>query len=132
MGYNQALLAAPAGGPHSAIASCMVMSAKMSAGLHFGKEFGLNWKSSSRLSCIRVVEVAAGVVRARAQIESARGVHAVRVGGRELEDRDRRSRRQRHARHGQGPGGRQGENDGGPSLRVGPVRGTSSAHACPF
>src|SRR6476619_151434 len=57
-GHNQAFLPAPAGGPHFCIACCMVPAPERSAGLHFGKEFGLNWKSSSSWSCIRLTRVA--------------------------------------------------------------------------
>ena len=56
-GNNQAFLAAPAGGPHFCIACIIVRLPERSAALHFGTEFGLNWKSSSRKSCIRVLLV---------------------------------------------------------------------------
>src|ERR671923_2260759 len=39
--HNQAFLAAPAAGPHFFSACCMVRWPEMSAGLHFGKRFGL-------------------------------------------------------------------------------------------
>ena len=55
--HSQALLAAPAAGPHACNASCMVMLPERSAGSHFGREFGLNWMSSSKRSCIRLITV---------------------------------------------------------------------------
>src|SRR5437667_11476295 len=57
-GHSQAFFAAPAVGPHFCIAAIMVRLPDRSAGLHFGKEFGLNWKSSSSWSCIRLTRVA--------------------------------------------------------------------------
>ena len=39
-GHNQAFLAAPAAGPHSGKACCMVILPEMSAGLHFGNYSG--------------------------------------------------------------------------------------------
>ena len=74
----------------------------------------------------------ARVVRVRAKGEPARGDRAVRVARLEGEVHARTCRRQRNPRYGQGPERRQAENDGGPSLRVGPVGGTSSAHWCPL